>query len=197
VTIHAVILAGGLGSRLGHVRKADLLIGGQRLINRVADRLEAVNGALLVSTGSHRGTQLPKSAVGVPDREMESQGPLAGIAAAADYLREVGSAHDSLVSVAVDSPFLPEDYFARMTAGLERAAYAAFGADFYPTNAHWPLGALWDALGKHEPDAGPRAILSALDGRRVDWSPMLSENPFASLNSLSDLIGLQMRARQA
>lgn len=197
MSVHAVILAGGLGSRLGHVRKADLIVDGQRLIDRVAGRLGGIDGTLLVSTGNHTRLKLPAGAIGVPDSEMQSRGPLAGIAAAASYLREMGIARDVLVSVAVDSPFLPEDYVPRLTQTPEDAAYASFGDAFYPTNAAWPLESLWSALAIHQTNAGPKSILAAIGARRVDWSQLVTEDPFASLNSLSDLIEMQRRAQKA
>lgn len=194
MTTHAVILAGGRGSRLGGVRKADLIIGGQRLLDRVTSKLRGIDGTLLVSTGRHTGITLAAGSIGLADADIESRGPLAGIAAAAEYLRRHGRAEDGLLSVAVDTPFLPEDYLFEMTQGDGQAACAAFEPDIYPTNAYWPVGALWQALRTHEPDTGPRTILSALNARRVDWGPSAPENPFASLNSLADLIALQRRA---
>lgn len=197
MSVHAVILAGGLGSRLGHVRKADLIVGGQRLIDRVATRLGGIDGTLLVSTGSHMQLKLPAGAIGVPDAQMQSRGPLAGITAAAAYLREMGTAKDTLVSVAVDSPFLPEDYVSHLTQTPEDAAYASFGDAFYPTNAAWPLESLWSTLPIHQTNAGPKSILAALGARHVDWSQFGAEDPFVSLNSLSDLIEMQRRAQKA
>lgn len=197
MTTHVVILAGGRGSRLGGVRKADLIIGGQRLLDRVTSKLQGIDGTLLVSTGRHTGITLPSGSIGVADADIESRGPLAGIAAAAEYFRRHGLAEDGLLSVAVDTPFLPEDYLTRLTTGAGKAGFAAYGPEFYPTNAYWPLGPLWEALRTHVPDTGPKTILSALNAQRIDWSLTEPENPFASLNSPADLIALQRRATPA
>ncbi|MFN4211385.1 MAG: NTP transferase domain-containing protein, partial [Devosia sp.] len=45
---HAVIIAGGRGERLGGVRKADLRLGGRRLVDRVADELGPLASPLML-----------------------------------------------------------------------------------------------------------------------------------------------------
>lgn len=71
----AIVLAGGKGSRLGGVSKADLVVGGGRLLDRV---LAAASGAR---------TRVVVGAVAVPDgvrrtlEEPPGTGPAAGLAA--------------------------------------------------------------------------------------------------------------------
>lgn len=194
-TIHAVILAGGRGSRLGAVRKADLLIDGQRLLDRVAARFSGISGKFLLSIGRYGEIALPAGAVALADAENESQGPLAGIAAAAQHLAAFGRPDDLLISVAVDTPFLPADYVARLAAISGAAGYASFGETFYPTNAAWRLGPLREALARYPGNAGPRALLRDMAATPVQWSGT-GPDPFANLNSFADLLALQRRARE-
>ena len=102
-----IVVGGGGGERLGGVSKADLMLGGERLIDRVC-------GALLEACGAGCVAVVPP-AVRVPDgvlRTLEdppSGGPLAGIDAG---LRALGAGDDVLVVVvSVDAPgvgaFLP------------------------------------------------------------------------------------------
>ena len=145
MSLHGVIIAGGKGERLGGVRKADLRIGGRRLVDRVAEALGAVSAPLLIATGPGGAwPRLPVGAVAVPDLDAPVGGPLAGLAAAAAALRAHGIDRGLLVSVAVDTPFLPADFAAAMRDGLgyAPAAYAAYGAQFYPPNAIWRIEAL-------------------------------------------------------
>lgn len=193
-SVHAVILAGGRGSRLGGVRKGDLLIGKQRLLERVARGFSAISGQFLVSTGQHNGMVLPAGANSVDDAERQSLGPLAGLTAAARTLDGTSRDNDILVSVAVDTPFLPEDYISRLCDSLDAASYAAFGDMVYPTNAAWRLKPLREALERHKPDAGPRSLLQALTAKKVDWAQDLPSNPFVNANSLADLLALQRLA---
>lgn len=189
-----LILAGGEGSRLGGVRKADLRIGGVRLVQRVAEIFEGKVAELLVASGQQ--DQLGDQYICIRDESAVSQGPLAGLRAAVRYLEERGRPEDVLVTAAVDTPFLPGGYVDRLrTAAAEAgAAYAAWGNDIYPTNSAWRLAALRDALEDKSESIGPKAILNRVGAARVDWTAEAPIDPFANINTLADLIALQRRA---
>ncbi|RYE53148.1 MAG: molybdenum cofactor guanylyltransferase, partial [Hyphomicrobiales bacterium] len=193
--IIAVILAGGRGMRLGGVRKADLRIGGERLLNRVARTFEGHADQLLIASARLRPLDLSPGAIAIDDESDESLGPLAGLRAAVTH---IGSADDSdlLISAAADTPFLPENYVKRLrdAVGADDAAYAAWGEGFYPTSAAWRLPRLRAALDNVPTGAGPKAILSLLCAAKVDWTDEASANPFANINTLADLLALQRRA---
>ena len=191
--VFGLILTGGEGSRLGGVRKADLRIGGVRLLDRVASVFEGEVTELLVASGQE-GVVGPHTCI--PDESTTRMGPLAGIRAAVRYLETRAEAEDVLVSVAVDTPFLPQNYVVRLrnAAAATRAAYAAWGENIYPTNSAWQLGALRDALEETSESAGPKAILRKLGATAVDWSAESATDPFSNLNTLNDLIALQRRA---
>ncbi|WP_404289119.1 molybdenum cofactor guanylyltransferase [Glutamicibacter arilaitensis] len=73
----ALILAGGRGSRLGGMDKAELLLGGQRLVDRVVQACrEGVTGQVIVVGPESAGTQ----ADAVLREEPEFAGPLAALA---------------------------------------------------------------------------------------------------------------------
>lgn len=200
---HAVIIAGGRGERLGSVRKGDLRIGGRRLVDRVADALGAVAGPLMVATGpGDSWCRLPDGAVAVPDLDAPVGGPLAGLAAAIEALRARGISAGLLVSVAVDTPFLPVDFVTILRDGLASApvAYAACGGQFYPPNAIWRVEALAGLPARVREGAAPRslkALQQELDARRVDWTDRGGMNPFANLNTVTDLIMLGRMAQNA
>jgi len=194
MNIHALILAGGEGSRLGGVCKAGLRIGGTRLIDRVSARLDGAVRPLLVSVG-HDAMPVPTGLYALPDAAGPRAGPMAGLAAGLRHLRTRASGDDILVTLAVDTPFLPADYVARLVApvaaGTSAASYAVWGEAFYPTNAAWRIAAL---SGRALP-ASPRALLDMLGATPVSW-PASSPDPFANLNTLADLVALQERARR-
>ncbi|MGO2052995.1 molybdenum cofactor guanylyltransferase [Glutamicibacter sp. 287] len=73
----ALILAGGCGSRLGGLDKAELLLGGQRLVDRVVRACrESISGQVIVVGPETAGTQ----ADAVLREEPEFAGPLAAVA---------------------------------------------------------------------------------------------------------------------
>ncbi|WP_108461390.1 molybdenum cofactor guanylyltransferase [Devosia naphthalenivorans] len=193
--VHAVIIAGGEGQRLGGVRKADLRIGGVRLIDRVAAKLAQAERPLLVSTGRiGRELALPPYCEPISDLPGAGGGPLAGLVAAVQWLRSKGVQQGVLVSVAVDTPFLPDDYVSRLVAGLAHApvAFGAWGANFYPPNAAWELAAIQDL---QQGETSLKRLQRVMGGQRIGWDEM-EDNPFDNLNTLADLVALGKRARQ-
>jgi molybdopterin-guanine dinucleotide biosynthesis protein A len=196
--IHAVILAGGEGRRLGGVRKADLRVGGVPLIERVARVLRGVERPLLISTGPlGREWDLPLGWVGVSDLTGSGGGPLAGLVAAGAALQSRGVFEDLLVSVAVDTPFLPNDFVQRLVEGLgpAAAAYASWNDSFYPTNAIWRLQAISDLAERTSEIGSLKFLLTSLDAKRVAWDE-LPEDPFANINTPQDLLAMETRAKR-
>lgn len=194
---HALILAGGRGERLGGVRKADLKIGGVRLIDRVIAALQPVQSPVLVSIGHGGGAWA--GTVSVADFDVELGGPLAGIAAGVDYLAAHGIIGGLLVTAAADTPFMPRDFIAVMEESLgdSSAAFAGWGESFYPTSAMWRLEALQALPAQVKAGTSPhspKALLEKLGATRVDWMGRENENPFANLNTMGDLVALGRRA---
>jgi len=201
---HAVILAGGRGERLGGIRKAELRFGGKRCLDRIAAALGPVDTPLMVAVGPEAtALSLPAGAEAVADLTPTQGGPLAGLAAAIQALQARGIEQGLLVSAAVDTPLLPDDFASAMSAALGDAAagFAAWGEDFYPTNAIWRIEALADLPSMWLSGKGPtspRALLANLDGRRIDWRDRCTGNPFRNVNTLADLLHLQrMLAKQS
>lgn len=197
---YAVIIAGGQGQRLGGVRKADLRIAGKRLMDRVTESLGPMAPPLMVATGSS-GAQLrlPAGAVGIPDLDVPLGGPLAGLVAAVDALQSQGIGAGLLVSVAVDTPFLPNDFIAVLSQRLGSAsvAHATWGEQFYPPNAIWRLESLADLVAEVRSGAAPhslKALQHRLAGVAVDWAERTSTDPFANINAVADLVSLGREA---
>lgn len=194
----AVILAGGRGERLGGVIKADLSIGGVRLLDRVAAVLAAAD-TLLVAQGPHHFT-LPPGTVGLPDLPTGYAGPLAGLAAAADWALRQPEPPDILVLAPVDTPFLPSDYLSRLTAPLAAApaSVAAFAGQTYPTSSAWRLAAiatLPDAVRTGTAPHSLKRLAESLGAVATDFPPHAGGDPFANANTPADLAALERRAR--
>lgn len=197
--IFGMILAGGEASRLGGVRKGELRVSGERMIDRVARGLAGVEPMIVVATGQRTDCPLPPPAVAVLDRHTFAAGPLAGLAAAKDFLIATAAPNDILVSAAADTPFLPSNYVSRLAGAAEicGAAFAAWGDDFYPTHCAWRLTSLDDALAALPQSAGPRAALTLAGAERIDWKDESVADPFAGANTLAELLVLHRRAVSA
>ena len=198
---YAVIIAGGTGQRLGGVRKADLLLGGRRLVDRVAEALGPVQLPLMIAVGPHddgRGSR--NDSIAVTDIAAPVGGPLAGLAATVESLSVRGIKTGLLASAAVDAPFLPVDMVGRLNAsmGAAPAAYAAWGEQFYPPNAVWRLDALQDLPAQIRSGSAPKslkALLHGLSAQQVNWQRFMEFNPFLNINTVADLVALGKTAR--
>jgi molybdenum cofactor guanylyltransferase len=197
-----VIIAGGEGRRFGGVLKSELRVGGVRLIDRVAARFSRCD-PLLVVHGRHDAARLslPDGALAVPDLESDYGGPLAGLAAAVDWLATRGWS-DHVVMSAVDSPFLPADYVPRLLEALTDApgAVARCGEQPYPTNSAWRLAAIATLPTEVRAGTAPRSLkrlAERLGAAAVDWSIGAVGDPFANANTPEDLAALDARARAA
>lgn len=195
----AVILAGGRGERLGGAVKSELLVGGTRLLDRVLSRVAHCR-PIVVAHGPHdpAGMFLPPGVIPVADLPGDYAGPLAGFAAAVAALPDEV---ELLVCAAVDSPFLPEDYVARLVAGLGEApaAIASYGGQPYPTNSIWRLARFRDLPARVLARTAPRSLKSlagAAGGVMVEWPEDGGGDPFANINTPEDLALAEMRAAQ-
>lgn len=193
MSIYGLILAGGEGSRLGGVRKADLRIGNRTMLERAMSRMQGCCDQILVATGPGPSWTI-KGVVSLSDGEGSHGGPMSGIASAVRYLEDRAQQDSILVTVAVDTPFLPADYVQHLIqpiAGGSSAAFSAWGESFYPTNAAWRLV----DLARIAPlPSSPKAALASLDAVRVDWFSTEEHNPFANSNTLVELLALSRRS---
>ncbi|MFM2087802.1 MAG: hypothetical protein RLZZ237_2671, partial [Pseudomonadota bacterium] len=114
--ITGLILAGGLGTRMGQVDKGMLPLHGQPLAAHVLQRLAPQVGQLALNLNQHaenyRHFGLPIWA----DEQADYRGPLAGLQSG---LRRATTPY--LLVVPCDSPLLPADLVARLAAGLQEA----------------------------------------------------------------------------
>jgi molybdopterin-guanine dinucleotide biosynthesis protein A len=201
-SIAAVILAGGVGTRLGGVRKSDVRVGGIRLIERVLAAIAEDCDPVLVAIGHDDPAvmALPASVIPVVDLTEGQHGPLAGLAAGVGWFR--GKREPSrLLSVAVDTPFFPQSFTSCALAALSGGAdvaVAAYAGQPYPTNTLWRFGAIRDLPQRLIAGDAPhslRRLLAAADSVVVDWPVDPSGDPFANVNTPDDLEALERRAR--
>lgn len=114
-TVSGLILAGGLGSRMGGVDKGLVELAGRPMVAHVLARLEPQVGALLVNANQNPDRYASFGFPVVPDDVGGFAGPLAGLHAGMTRATTA-----CVVTCPCDSPFLPLDLVARLAGGLEQ-----------------------------------------------------------------------------
>lgn len=113
-TITGVILAGGLGRRMGGVDKGLQMLDGRPLVCHVAERLAPQVGQLMINANR---SQTQYATLGYPifsDLVPDFAGPLAGLHAALSQAQS-----EWVVTAPCDSPYLPPDLVSRLHAALQ------------------------------------------------------------------------------
>jgi len=154
LAISAVILAGGLGRRMGGVDKGLQELRGKPMVQWVLERLAPQVDDIVINANQNLERYGAFGHRVVPDEIGGFAGPLAGLHAG---LKAV--AHPLAVSVPCDSPFLPMDLVSRLHSFLRGndLAVAKTGAQAHPVFA----------LVKRECRGSLEAFL-AQGGRKID-----------------------------
>ena len=177
----AVVIAGGGGSRLGGLDKAELVFEGVRLIDRVA---QAVSGAeRIIAVGPARRTS---RAVTWTRERPPGGGPAAALAAAMNMVES-----PRVVAVAVDLPLLDRALIRRLVEACEdgRAAAAVDeGGTPQPLLACYPAGPLRRALGDRSMDGA--SVMEVLQA--VGYVTVADEGRARDCDTVEDLEDLHI-----
>ncbi|MEN9476047.1 MAG: hypothetical protein RLZZ300_188 [Pseudomonadota bacterium] len=115
--ITGVVLAGGLGRRMGGVDKGLQELQGRPMAAWVIERLAPQVDELLINANQNNERYAAFGHRVVPDCIPGFAGPLAGLHAALS-----AAAHPLVATAPCDSPFLPADLVARLSAALHAHA---------------------------------------------------------------------------
>ncbi len=186
--ITGLILAGGLGRRMGGRDKGLQPFRGKPMAAWAIARLAPQVGALLINANQNLEAYAAFGYPVIPDRIAGFAGPLAGL-----HTGLLACETPLLVTTPCDSPFLPEDLVARLRDALEAAgadlAVAKTGEQPHPVFS----------LVRREVLNGLTAFLET-GGRKVDaWYaalkvaevPFPDERAFANINTLEELNELE------
>ena len=194
-SVLGLILAGGLGRRMGGSSKAMLDLDGVRLIDRVIGAAQAQCQAVAINLhDTTPETQAPFAAFGLPllaDALPHHAGPLAGVLAGLDYAAEKG--FGALLSLPCDCPFLPDDLVARLTDAARKSATglacAASGGRAHHVVAVWPTR-LRGELRRALVDEDLRKVgqfQQRIGCAQVEWI-FRARDPFFNVNTPEDLL---------
>lgn len=141
-----VILAGGLASRMGGGDKTLLDLGGQTILDQVLSRISPQVGAMALNANGDP-TRFARFGLPVVGDSVDGfAGPLAGVLAGMDWGADNGAT--SIVTVAADTPFFPQDLVVRLVKAASTSkqgiALAATrdpdrGISRHPTFGIWPV----------------------------------------------------------
>jgi molybdopterin-guanine dinucleotide biosynthesis protein A len=132
MSVSGIVLAGGLGRRMGGVDKGLQLLHGKAMIEHVLERLRPQVSEIVINANQNLerygtfGHRVVSDAIG------GFAGPLAGLHAGLQAIRQ-----PLAVTVPCDSPFLPPDLVARLSAemGDNHLAVAKTGDQAHPVFA--------------------------------------------------------------
>jgi molybdopterin-guanine dinucleotide biosynthesis protein A len=189
--ITGLVLAGGLGRRMGGIDKGLQEFRGEPMVAQVIRRFAPQVDALIVNANQNIERYAAFGHPVVPDVITGYAGPLAGLHAGLHACRT-----PLLVTSPCDSPFLPLDLVARLLEALEREgadlAVARTGAQSHPVFSlvrRHVLPDLTDFL-----DGGGRKVdlwYSALKVVEVSFDDQ--PDAFANINTLNELAALAVR----
>ncbi len=188
--ITGLVLAGGLGRRMGGVDKGLSLLDGETMVEHILRRLTPQVGRLIINANQNHDTYAGFGHPVVGDRIEGHAGPLAGL--------EAGLAACTtpyLLAVPCDSPFLPADLVSRLAATLAAhkasVAVARTGEQLHPVVSLLRSDELPDLQAFIH--AGGRRMEAWL--KRLCWVPCPFDDcpeAFANINTPDEL-----RAHQA
>ncbi|MEN3931068.1 molybdenum cofactor guanylyltransferase MobA [Microvirga sp. W0021] len=138
-----IILAGGRSSRMQGSDKALLPFGKVTFIENAVIRLSPQCHLILISSNSEDTSFRQFDCPIINDGPFLGRSPLAGIYAAMSWLGEHRPDIQWLTSIAVDTPFFPDDFVSRLhetqkTSG-KLAVMAKSGGRQHPVNSLWSV----------------------------------------------------------
>ncbi|MDZ4315835.1 MAG: molybdenum cofactor guanylyltransferase MobA [Azonexus sp.] len=114
--ITGIVLAGGLGRRMGGTDKGLQELRGQPMVHWVIERLAPQVDELLINANQNGERYAAFGHRVVPDQIPDFAGPLAGLHAALS-----AATHPLVATAPCDSPFLPADLISRLFSALTAA----------------------------------------------------------------------------
>ncbi len=180
----AVVLAGGGSRRMQGPHKATLDANGVPLAQYVAMRLSQTCDPVAISYNGSADAVLNGPFSCFPDILSGSLGPLAGIHGAMTFARQLGA--DRVITVAVDTPFFPDDFVSQMVQVGAPIAVAQSGDRVHPACGIWSVSLISDL--ETYLMSGERRLWAWAQSQGavpVDW-PVGHWDPFFNINTPQD-----------
>jgi molybdopterin-guanine dinucleotide biosynthesis protein A len=141
--ITCVILAGGLARRMGHVDKALINLDGRSLLDHVIAIMADQCPAIIINANGDPSRFAAYDHPVVPDSLSGFPGPLAGVLAGMEWVRDNQPDGKWIASIPVDTPFAPVDLVAKMARDIDHQnahmACARSAGRNHPVIGLWPV----------------------------------------------------------
>jgi len=182
----ALILAGGAGTRLGGADKAFLVLNGETLITLLRRRLAPQTTHIAISANGDATRFSAFNLPVLPDGALAGKGPLAGVTAGLAWAQSIGATE--LLTVPVDTPFIPANLLERLTPA---PAVATYQGRQHHLVALWPTAALPQLLTflAHPGAYKVRDALTLIAARQTPFESPI--DPFHNINSPEDFAAAQ------
>lgn len=192
-----VLLAGGLGRRMGGVDKALVSLSGRTLAAHAVSRLSPQVGTLILNANGDPARFAHLGLPVVADETADFAGPLAGVLAALHWFAREKPEVRAVLSASVDVPFLPSDLASRLHRALQENSSALVAAAQSREQRHHVI-ALWRIEAAAEIEAalaqGLRKAETVVDRLRAVAVPFAdfeingrAIDPFFNVNTPEDL----------
>lgn len=191
MTLPAIILAGGLATRMGGGDKGLLLLAGQPLLSHVIARLTPQCAPLAINANGDPARFAQFGLPVLPDTLPDHPGPLAGVLAGMDWAASLGA--NSVITAAADTPFLPLDLADHLQANAGHSGLCMSASGEETTQLH-PTFGLWPTALRHDLRAALEGGLRRLRGFAYDHNATTATfsavpfDPFFNINTPDDLI---------
>ena len=137
------VLAGGRATRMAGRDKALIPLAGRPLVVRVAERLAAQTGTVIINANGDPARFAETGLTVVADTLADHPGPLAGLLAVMRWAKRNAPDARWVVTAATDTPFFPTDLVARFVAAAghdpRAISLAVSGDNLHPTFGLFPL----------------------------------------------------------
>jgi len=187
-----VILAGGLGTRMGGRDKVLMRLGGETLLRCIVRRLAPQCDTLILNANGDPARFADTGLSIVPDVLPGHPGPLAGLLSALDWTLSHRPEAEWVVSLSGDTPFLSENLVVRLHEARRDTgrplACAGSGDRLHPAIGLWPVR-LRDDLYHALTEENVRSVRGWAERHgfaRAMW-PASPIDPFFNINTPEDL----------
>lgn len=188
--IAGLVLAGGQGRRMHYADKAFMEIDQKPCIDWVIASLKKECAGIAISANGDAQRFKAWNYPVLADTQC-NVGPLAGLLSGLEWAEAAG--FDALISVPVDTPFIPDNLVSTL---LPAPSYAVYAEQRHSLVALWPvaparalLAAQLAGITEQNKKQNTRVctLAYALNARAVDFAPLCSFDPFLNINTPQDL----------